>query len=447
MSLSNSIQLLTGSNKKIFSNLPLNTEIDVTVVRKLDNGMFLINMRGNNYQLPIKGELEPGKYKAILKKQDSGEGITIELKKSEGETKDIINTKDVLQNQKAKIRVSSILESLKFTDKIKVTDEALLKINTNKTDIDMLVPGDNTEPENNVANKVNENILKLKLKFIDAFQKGAEINLKIIKPTSDKNSFLVRVDDFEFEVKIEPPPRAGEKELLAKIVKSFPNPELKPVNKEVLTDDKISKKLSNENFSPETKQIVKKELLSLKKESLNEIIKTSPKLTLNEFTPSSIEKVIKESGNFFENKLMNNITVTEDAKFDAIKNANIPLKDSIVKLQLFNSVINSGAFSFFNFEDDGLRSGEMQIRKTGEGFSVNIKMDFSQIGETFVKIVSYKGRTDVVVSSEKDISDRINSLKIPGLNVHWKAITKKDKEEFDIEKKIMSNFSGLNILI
>ncbi len=414
---------LTGTNKA-FSNIPLNKELNLNILRQLENGMYLINLRGENYKLPLKGEIEPGNYKGILKKNDNDEKVTLIIKNTESSDEKAKNTENtVLKNIVEK--PSKLSDIIKFIDKVKI-----IEINSNKE----------TNKTENLNQK--ETVIKLKLQFLKDFTKGNEVNVKIIKPTNAKNSFIVKINNAEVEIKIIPPPKPNIKEFIGEILQEFPDPVIKPINKEILTSDKI-----NETINQDTKELIKNELLNLRKTSLSEIMKSTSKLTLNEFTPKSIENVVKESGNFFENKLLNNLSVNEDLKFDAIKNDNAILKETIVKLQLFNSILNDGVFSFFNFEDNGLKSGEMQIKKENDKFTVHIKMDFSQIGETFIKVVSFKGKTDVVVSSEKDISKQIKKINLPGINVHWKQISSTDKEEFNIEKKIMTSFSGLNILI
>jgi hypothetical protein len=403
--------------------------------------MYLINLRGTNYQLPIQEELEPGNYKAILQKENNNDNVTLIIKK---ESNDSATKSDINNIQKTKVSVkTTVQENLEYLDKIKIVKPLLQNKNSKLNNILY-----ETKSSSNSLKKTNsnQNELKMKLTFLENFQKGDEINIKILKPLMNKNTFLVKSGQFEFEIKIEPPPKEGMKEFVGKIIKTFPNPSVKIIDEENPIDNKISSKI-NQNIEGKTTQIIKKNLFDLNKKSLIENIKNSPKLTLNEFTPAAIEKVVKESGNFFENKLLNNFSITDDLKFDAIKTDNIQLKDSIIKLQLFNSILNNGILSFFNFEDNGLKSGEMQIKKNNNSFSVHIKMDFSQIGETFIKITSNNHKTDIVVSSEKDISDKIAEISFPGINIHWKALNKQDIEEFNIEKKIMEHLGGLNILI
>lgn len=352
---------LTGNNAffKDLNNLQQKskTPLNLSVLRKLDNGMYLINLRGDNYKIRLPENTQIGDYKAIIENKEGG------------------------------------AKAFK------------------------LIPVKMAEP-NLTRNVPLDSNVKL----------GSEIDIKLIKMIKN-GLFLVDFKGKMLEAKI--PDTPATKLFKAIVMKTEPILELKPI----LTPlDKLN---ANE---------LKTELIHFDKNVIIKTLKSSGKFNIDQITPASIEKVIKESGIFFENKLLNDIKVIDDNKLHALRTDNSDLKESIQKIQLFNSILNDSAFSFFSLNNLGIKDGEIFISRNKDQFSVNIKVDFSKIGETFIRIVIRENIIDIVVSSEKDISQELSNIHIPSINIHWKKINEKEKEAFDLSSIIMEKLGRFEVI-
>jgi hypothetical protein len=345
-------------NSNLTSQLP--KKFNLNVLQKLENGMYLINIRGDNYKVKMPENIKLGNYKAELVNKN--------------------NTKPELK--------------LEFIE----------------------------DSKSNVDSKFNKEDIKLKL--------SETVDVKILKQIK-KNIFFVEIKGKKIEVQME-----NIKKLLnfkAKVIDLKGDyPKL-----EVLLDKKDLIKTNPE---------IRGEVLKLDKDALIDVLKSSLKFDLKSITPEELKRVIQESGNFFENKLLNDFDIKSDNKFYAFKNNDFELKNSIQKIQIFNSLLENNFFSFFEMEKSGIKDGEIFINKNKNGFSVHLKVNFTEIGETYIKLVHRNSFTDVVISSETDISSKINSLKISGLNIHWKKITAKEKEHFNLNSLIEKELTGFEVI-
>lgn len=348
---------LTGNDSfsKLFSqSKPIaGQSVKLSVLQKLENGMYLIDMRGKNYQVNLPQDTTPGQYRATVQKNDAGEKtLSLEPLKSDSSAEQ--SRSDIKPGQQVDVKVIRLIRN--------------------------------------------------GLYLIDLKGKQIEASIKDLPATS---SFK------------------------AEVIKGGDSLELKPLPVPV-----------NQLSSQQLKQ----ELVTFDKSAILDVLKSSGKFNIDQITPAAIQKVMKESGNFFENKLLNNIQVGDDNKFHAIKTDNTDLKDSIQKVQLVNTLLNNAAFSFFTMTGGDIKSGEMFISKQKDQFSVHLKIDFTEIGETLIKIVARESHVDVVVSSEKDISEQLSQLDIPGMNIHWKKISEQDRKSFDLSLLIMEKLGTFEII-
>ncbi len=168
------------------------------------------------------------------------------------------------------------------------------------------------------------------------------------------------------------------------------------------------------------------------------------------FVSEEFRRVVKDSGIFFENKLLKRMSVEGDAKYDAYTQGDTLAKDTITKTQIANALLSGELFTFF--EGDGeldFHGGMMRFRRDDNGYiGVSMFLEFTNIGRTFLSFVENSaGGYNVLIKTEKDINYDIEQLNIDNVNIRWQKLHENDVKAFEVGKSDFKAFSEFDIRI
>ncbi|WP_022851750.1 hypothetical protein [Limisalsivibrio acetivorans] len=182
---------------------------------------------------------------------------------------------------------------------------------------------------------------------------------------------------------------------------------------------------------------------------LGSILKSTGKfssLNLADVTPDKLKEAVRNSGLFMENKLMSGESVEGDEKFRAIAEQNTAGREAITRTQIANVILADGLVGFLKTADDKVSDAKIRFKKDEGGDSaVFISMSFSRIGDTFISIRQVGTVFDVLVKSEKDISDELKELDIENTLIRWKKYEQKDEAVFNVRQKLAGDMDSFDI--
>lgn len=193
---------------------------------------------------------------------------------------------------------------------------------------------------------------------------------------------------------------------------------------------------------------VLKEVSSFSQSDIAKILKMFGMAKIAAFTPDEIRKVIKDGGNFFENKLLNGISLKNDAKLEAYLAGNEPARSAVTKLQTANVLMTNDFLTFFDASQDlDIDNGIMRFRRTDDGYlNLFMKVDFTNLGETILTFARSKDTGyNITIRTEADISDEIGDINIPGAVIRWVKLKKSDADFFEIKPGDFETFINFDI--
>lgn len=168
-------------------------------------------------------------------------------------------------------------------------------------------------------------------------------------------------------------------------------------------------------------------------------------INFENLSAKDIKVAIKESGVFFENKLLNDEQVSGDEKFRANMQYDTPAKDAITRLQLINVLVADGLISYLKSQNDDVSDALVRYKQDEKGNNIMyISLEFSKIGKTLVKIRQVKDVFDIMIKTEVDISEQINDLKIENAFIRWASYNVSDEEIFAVKKLTAENLGGFD---
>ena len=156
--------------------------------------------------------------------------------------------------------------------------------------------------------------------------------------------------------------------------------------------------------------------------------------------------MIKNSGVFFENKIMNNKDMDGDLKYNAIlKNAD-HATEAITKLQVIN-ILSGDYYGFFKSDAYDIKDGNIIFRREINGYVVYIRLELTNLGETIV-IISEKNKTvKATIKTRADLSKILKDIKLPHTAIDWKPLVETDLSIFDIRNIIDVDDLTFEILV
>jgi hypothetical protein len=368
--------------------------LNLNVLRKLDNGMYLINLKGKSFTAQLQTEPEGKMIRAEVVKSENG---TLMLK--------IIPNADQSANP-AQITTTT-------------TQQA--------RSVFQLIAGTTTAPQGTGAEP--KTVLQLPAGTINA-QAGEKVDIQILK-TLDNGNTLLSIKNNLFEVKLD-----------AQLLKNLTAEVTKADSKMIeLTMDKLPVQNLDTNF-------VKQEVGGFDLSKLMKAFGKFQKLDVQNMTPEALKSAVKNSGLFMENKLMNGESLAGDEKAQAYVNSDTGAKDGITRMQVTNMLLAGGLLTFLKTEDENIDDTYMRFKKGKNGQNIlYVSTKFSQLGDTMMIIRSLNNTHDVIVKTETDISEELKGLHLDRARIHWAQFNPRDKETMNVKNDIVFNMSNFEVII
>ncbi|MGC8768358.1 hypothetical protein [Calditerrivibrio sp.] len=261
-------------------------------------------------------------------------------------------------------------------------------------------------------------------------KEGDKVSVSIVKPL-DNGMFLVNVRGRLLTANFQSLPQLSR--FTAEVIKTDPVLELRLITKDEKIDENLFK--------------IKGEVLRFDKKAVVEILdRYGVRIDPKDLTSEVVKKVIRDSGIFYEHKILNAENFKDDVKYNLFQKNDMESVGQITKLQVITILAGLEAFLPIKSDDSDMEDLELMVKK-GKQMSVIIKTHFSKIGDTLIYIrdTGY-GLVDCVIKSEVDISKEIGEMKIEGVRVTWKKLDKEEFEKVDPIKDAVGNIGSIGIL-
>lgn len=256
-------------------------------------------------------------------------------------------------------------------------------------------------------------------------QSGEKLHVKIL--SSNNGVFNVEIGGKTYTAGILL--HSGNAKIMAEVIKTEP----------LLTLKEITISPKNTALA-----VMAKEVATFNQKEAAAVLKDFGAVHLSSFMADDIKKTLKNSGQFFEYKLLKGLSVEGDSKLAAYTQQNSSAESAISKLQIANALMSSDFFSFFENDELDFEDGIIRIAKNANNsYSVYIKMNFTKIGETIISIVKhYENSYLITVRSKVNITAELSRLRIKNCRVVWKEMQDKDSEFFQIKKENLTEMNG-----
>lgn len=257
------------------------------------------------------------------------------------------------------------------------------------------------------------------------FQSGEKLHVKIL--SSNNGVFNVEIGGKTYTAGILL--HSGNAKIMAEVIKTEP----------LLTLKEITISPKNTALA-----VMAKEVATFNQKEAAAVLKDFGAVHLSSFMADDIKKTLKNSGQFFEYKLLKGLSVEGDSKLAAYTQQNSSAESAISKLQIVNALMSSDFFSFFENDELDFEDGIIRIAKNANNsYSVYIKMNFTKIGETIISIVKhYENSYLITVRSKVNITAELSRLRIKNCRVVWKEMQDKDSEFFQTKKENLTEMNG-----
>jgi len=370
--------------------------LNLNVLRRLDNGMFLINLKGKSFTAQLQTEPEGKIIRAEVVKSENG---TLMLK--------------IIPNAEQSANPAQITTTT-------TTQQA--------RSVFQLITGTSISPQN-AGGAEQKTVLQLPAGTINA-QAGEKVDIQILK-TLDNGNTLLSIKNNLFEIKLD-------SQLLKTLNAEVTKADSKMIE---LTLDKLPVQNLDTNF-------VKQEVGGFDLAKIMKAFGKFQKLDVQNMTPESLKNAVKNSGLFMENKLINGESLAGDEKAQAYVNSDTGAKEGITRMQVTNMLLAGGLLTFLKTEDENIDDTYMRFKKGGNGQNIlYVSTKFSQLGDTMMIIRSLNNNHDVIVKTETDISEELKNIQLDRARIHWAQFKPKDKETMDIKKDIVFNMGNFEVII
>jgi len=360
--------------------------LNLNVLRRLDNGMYLINLKGKSFTAQLQTEPE-------------GKTVRAEVVKSENGTM-----------------------MLRIIPKAEQSANPM-QIATSKTQTGQQVATSTTQTSQ------QKTIFQLPPGTIDV-KPGEKVDLQILK-TLDNGNTLVAIKNNLFEVKLE-----------AQLLKNFT---VEVVKSDSINIELVVDKLPVQNLDT---NYVKQEVGTFDLAKIMKAFGKFQNLDVRNITPEALKQAVKNSGLFMENKLVNNESIDGDEKARAYINSDTGAKDGITKMQVSNMLLAGGLLAFLKTSDENIDDTYVRYKKSDGGQNtLYVSTKFSQLGDTFMVIRTLDKYNDVIVKTEVDISEQLKDINIENTRIRWVKFTSKDLDTIDIKKDIVFNMGNFEVII
>jgi hypothetical protein len=417
---------LTDLNGKMLE-LVEGEKLGGSVVRRMNNGMYLINLKGREVTAKLDAELgDSTRFRAQVVSTGSG---NVELKVVKN-FEDGFNTA-VVRNATAGEQQSSSTQAKIFTDEAasKLAKHSLNPNDISKGDIQTkLQPQVQQQTQQQAQSPQNSGdvVLRLLKGTIPNVKTGEVITIDIVRTLSngvkllDANGYLFKADLGETVLN----------SLKVEILRTDPALELLLLKNPIENLDALKVKTEIGKFDFAT--------------LLRSVGKFSS-INLSNVTAEELKASLKESGIFFENKLASGDQVSSDEKFRAYVDRDVSAREAITRLQLVNVLMNDGLTGYFKTQNEDVGDALFRYKNDGKGSGVMyLSLEFSKIGKTFATIRQVKDVFDIVIKSEKDISEMLKEVEIENAFIRWLPYEVKDETVFEVKKDTAAQLGGFD---
>lgn len=398
-----------------------------SVVRRMNNGMYLINLKGR--EVTAKLDIELGD-SARFRAQVVGTGSGVELKV-------IKNFEEGFNTAVVRTAASNEQPSAGSTQAKIITDPdaagKLAKHSLNPGDIAKgeapakgslpVTQGGNSQTAQNTADNV---VLRLLKGTVPNLKAGDTITLDIARTLSnglkliDANGYLFKADLGQTVLN----------SLKAEILRTDPVLELLLIRNPIESLDPLR---------------VKTEVGKFDFTALLKSVGKFSNINLLNLTPDEIKAALKESGLFFEHKLAAGEQVSGDEKFRAYADRDVSAREAITRLQLVNVLMNDGLVGYLKTQNEDAGDALLRYKNDGRGGGVMfISLEFSKIGKTFITVRQVKDMFDVLIKTEADISALLQEIEVENALIRWQKYEPKDEAVFEVKKDTAANLGGFD---
>lgn len=257
--------------------------LNLNLVRKMDNGLYLISLKGKSFSAQL--QFEP-------------QGKTLRA--------------EVIRNENGQLQLKFIPKAENSANPMSVTTQTITSQR----------PQSSTAP----ASALERLIFQLPKGTIDV-RPGEKVPIQILK-TLDNGNTLVSIKNNLFEVKLD-----------AQL--------LKTLNAEVMrTEGMIELAVTRTPMENLNHNFVKQEVGTFDIAKLMQAFGKFQKVDVANITPDVLKQAIRNSGLFMENKLLNDQNMSGDEKLRAYINSDGQAKDGITKMQITNLLLAGDCLLF-----------------------------------------------------------------------------------------------------
>lgn len=401
--------------------------LNLNVVRKMDNGLYLINLKGKSFTANLESEPQGKTVRAEVMRSDSG-GLQLKIiPKAENSSNPMrVVTRTVQpQQQAAQSQAKQAVQTTQSEQTAKGAQSAMPE------------QSEQTAPQTakaaqaagqQIQSPKQQLVFQLPEGTIDVKQ-GERVSIQILKSLDNGNT-LVSVKNNLFEVKLD---SHLLKKITAEVFKADGLIEL------------VADKLPVENLNT---AFVKQEVGGFDLEKLMKAFGKFQRVDVENITPESLKQAVKNSGLFMENKLLHDENMSGDEKMRAYISSDHPAKDGITRMQVTNMLLAGGMLAFLKTADEKIDDTYMRLKKGDKGQSVlYLSTKFSKLGDTFIAIRSLNDVHDVMIKTEEDISDMLKDVNIERARIHWYKFNKKDLETINVKDEAVLNMGNFEVII
>lgn len=257
------------------------------------------------------------------------------------------------------------------------------------------------------------------------FNSSDKVGVKILSSNNGLHSVEINGKTYQTEILS----YSGNAKIMAEVIKTEPLLMLKEINTS-------PKQLSLAFMAKEVSLFNQKETFA--------VLKEFGAIHLPSFMADDIKKTLRNSGQFFEHKVLKGISTDGDMKLNAYIRQDSGAANAINKLQIVNALMDNSFFSFFENDELDFDDGIVRfVKNENNSFSVYIKLNFTKIGETIISIMKhYENSYLITVRSKVNITAELSRLKIKNCRVCWKELQEKDMEFLKIKKENLTGIDG-----
>jgi len=261
-------------------------------------------------------------------------------------------------------------------------------------------------------------------------KEGEKLPLSVLKQL-DNGLFLVNIKGKILTAQFQSLPQLGR--FTAEVVKTEPYLELRLLVRESDINEKILK--------------TKGELVKFDKKVMVEILnRYGLRFDPKEVTSDQIKKMIRNSGIFFENKLVRGEEIKDDLKYIFHQKNDNEALGQLNRLQIINILAGVELYLPIKSDEQDIDDLEIFVKKdTNTG--IVIKTHFSKIGDVliYVREMGYEV-VDCVVKSEVDISEDLKKVSLEGLRITWKKLEKNEFNNINPIKDALEQLGSFEVL-